>query len=337
MLLNNDNVAKFDSAAPQLTVGVWQMAISCSVDSLCCRHTFLSQRISHAVRLTGVILFSAVLITSAPAQSISSVSPTSVSAGSSDFTIIVSGSGFSNLSIVYWRDATSGGTTVYGGGVPLATSFINSGQLQATVPGSLVGAYAHDVGILSVDAFPLPPYIGVQINLPSITSATPQPIYEGIDNTITIDGSHFVLGSSVFVEWIGDGSITMPFSTAYVSSSRISAVFPATFITNPGGRYTLIVANCVDQITSINPAPLCSSSGVGISVVPVPIIDTSGTTPTAGLPGYLWLPDARRGVSYSFTFSGSGGKPPYTWSTSRPEFYPPGLSLTESRIIFRYL
>jgi hypothetical protein len=57
-----------------------------------------------------------------PAPTISSLSPSSVSAGSPDLEVLVSGSGFSQSSFAEWN------------ATPLATSFISSSQLMVLIP-----------------------------------------------------------------------------------------------------------------------------------------------------------------------------------------------------------
>src|SRR5438874_2193739 len=61
-----------------------------------------------------------------PVPTITSISPTSTTAGSAEFTLTVNGTKFVSTSTVNWN------------GAPLATSFVSSTQLTATVPASLV-------------------------------------------------------------------------------------------------------------------------------------------------------------------------------------------------------
>jgi hypothetical protein len=310
----------------------------CTTSSLACR---VGPSSPHASALCLVLLFLIPLTVNAQsAQSISSVSPNSIGAGNPDFTITVTGSGFTNSSMVYWSDAyipPTGSATFYGNAVSLATTVVSATQLQALVPASLVGSARHNYGVLSLASVVQgPPYVTVQIILPSLISVSPQPVYEGANNIITINGSAFIPGSTVIVDWQSStASYSLPLTTTYVNASSITAIFPATFIENPGGAYTVSVANCY------NPQPpagvtytTCSSPGLALSVVPVPTVNLSGTTPTTGLPNYVqWLPDARPSVPYSFTFSGSNGKPPYTWSTPSPQFLPHGLSLSSNGVL----
>jgi hypothetical protein len=65
-----------------------------------------------------------------PVPVLSSISPSSVRAGSATFTLTCTGSNFISSSSVHW---TAGGTTTV-----LATTFVSATQLTAVVPSSLV-------------------------------------------------------------------------------------------------------------------------------------------------------------------------------------------------------
>jgi hypothetical protein len=68
------------------------------------------------------------------AASLSSLTPNSVAAGSGDLALTVDGSEFTNQSTVLFN------------GLPLATTFVNSGKLQATIPAALLA----DIGTANV-------------------------------------------------------------------------------------------------------------------------------------------------------------------------------------------
>lgn len=236
---------------------------------------------------------------------------------------------------------SSPGTTYYGSPVTLATAFISSTQLTGSVPGSLlIGNSSQCGGAIFVGSSP--PSTGgagffVQFVLPAVSSVAPTPIYAGTNTPITVNGSAFVPGTKIFVSWQSTSeSNQTPLTTTYVNASQVTAVYPSTFLPGSGGTYSIIVANCTDTPTPGLVFPECygSQSTMGVAVVPVPTVSVSGTTPTAGLPNYAqWLPDARRAVPYSFTFSGSNGKPPYAWSTPTPQSLPPGLSLSSAGVL----
>jgi uncharacterized protein (TIGR03437 family) len=108
-------------------------------------------------------------INSATAPSLSSISPGSISAGSSSLTLTVNGSGFTTGSNVYWN--SSG----------LVTSYVNSGQLTATVPSNYIasqgtvnvtvqnpGGGGTSNGLTFTINAP-------QVNAPSITTGSPLP------------------------------------------------------------------------------------------------------------------------------------------------------------------
>jgi len=83
--------------------------------------------ITYTYDAAGHLIGRAVSTTPA-APTISGLSPASVSAGSGTFILTVNGSGFTSADVVMWN------------GTALATTFISSTQLQATVPGSLIAS-----------------------------------------------------------------------------------------------------------------------------------------------------------------------------------------------------
>ncbi len=70
---------------------------------------------------------------------ITSLSPTSVSPGSGTFVLTVNGSGFVAPVIVNGVTQIAGSTVAWNG-APLTTTFVNSTQLTASVPGSNIAS-----------------------------------------------------------------------------------------------------------------------------------------------------------------------------------------------------
>jgi hypothetical protein len=70
---------------------------------------------------------------------IASLSPTSVSPGSGDFVLTVNGSGFVAPVVVNGVTQIAGSTVAWNGG-PLTTTFVNSTQVTASVPGSNIAS-----------------------------------------------------------------------------------------------------------------------------------------------------------------------------------------------------
>lgn len=91
----------------------------------------------------------------------------------------------------------------------------------------------------------------------------------------------------------------------------------------------------VNQLTAIVPANLLAQSGVaGISVF-MPSRGRSNTVQFEVLPGPVsvattTLPSGMIGVAYTYTLTGAGGAPPYTWTATG---LPPGLTVAPSGAI----
>jgi hypothetical protein len=170
-----------------------------------------------------------------PAPSLSTLSPPQVIAGSSGFTLTVSGSNFVSGSIVQVN------------GAGRSTAFVSATQLTASIPSSDIAA----AGNLSITVFNPTPGGGTSTPLtltvnnpvPSISSLSPNPALAVAGGfTLTVSGAGFVKGSVVEI----DGS---PQATTFVSSTQVKAQVN-------GG----LLALGVHTITVFNPVP-----GGGIS------------------------------------------------------------------------
>jgi hypothetical protein len=108
---------------------------------------------------------------------ISSLSPGSVLSGSGSFTLTVNGSGFVPGAMVQW---TTNGVTM-----PLVTTFLNSTQLQAAIPSSLLTA----AGTAAVTVTQVINGITVTSNAVSFTisSVSPTLIVMGLNITATVN------------------------------------------------------------------------------------------------------------------------------------------------------
>ena len=111
--------------------------------------------------------------------SITSLSPSSVVAGSGGFTLTVNGTNFRSDSIVRWN------------GTALVTTFVSSIQLTAAVPGSDVAA----IGSANVTVFNPPPGCGE--SAPFVFSITAPPAIAGA-----------ILGSDISTSQLGVGNST---------------------------------------------------------------------------------------------------------------------------------
>ena len=187
-----------------------------------------------------------------PGPVLSSLSPASTAAGSSDFTLTVNGSGFISGSTVNW---TANSTTT-----PLTTTFVSATQLTATVPAALVTT-AGTASVTVVTPAPGGGTSGSQtftINSPAITTLSPSTATVGGPAfTLTVNGSSFLNGSTV--NWNGSA-----LATTFVSASQLTASVPAADIaavgtasitvTNPGGAASNTVSFSIN-----NPTPVLNS------------------------------------------------------------------------------
>lgn len=185
------------------------------------------------------------------APNITSISPTSATAGAGAFTLTVNGAGFGGDSAVSFN------------GTAVTTTVVNSNQVTAAVTANLIatpGAYPVTVtsasvtsnsATFTVNAPPPPP--------PSITSISPTSTAVGSAAfTLTVNGSNF--GGDSVVNFNGTA-----LTTTVVSASQVTASVPANLVTSTGtlpvtvssGGNTSGSVNftvTAPAITSINPA-----------------------------------------------------------------------------------
>jgi hypothetical protein len=145
--------------------------------------------------------------------SVTSVSPNTAAEGSGDLTLAVSGSEFTNQSFVLFN------------GLPLATTFVDTGELQATIPAGLLG----DEGKANISVFDLQRGLSnaqtfsITENVPVLHASARQRLSQ---RTVTIFGQvadQAFEDHRVRIDW-GDGNILvldlgispgMPFSASH--------------------------------------------------------------------------------------------------------------------------
>src|SRR5439155_1405260 len=148
-----------------------------------------------------------------PVPTITSISPTSATAGGAQFTLTVNGTNFVSGSTVNWN------------GSPLTTTYVNATQLTATVPAALI-ANAGTASITVVNPAPgggTSNSVTFSINnpVPTITSISPSSTIAGSGSfTLTVNGTNFVSTSTV--NWNGSA-----LATTFVSSIKLTAIVPA--------------------------------------------------------------------------------------------------------------
>jgi hypothetical protein len=155
-----------------------------------------------------------------PTPVITSLVPPSVSAGSGQFTLTVNGSGFINGSVVQWNAS------------PRATTFVNSGQLTATI----TAADVQTANIYLVTVFNPAPGGGtsnvvdftVTTPIPALTSLVPNSAIAGSPAfTLTVNGGNFINTSEV--QWNGSTR-----ATTFVNAGQLTASIAAADIQNVG-------------------------------------------------------------------------------------------------------
>ena len=166
-----------------------------------------------------------------PKPAITSLSPSSITAGSAGFTLTVTGSGFVSASVVRWKRSDR------------PTTFVSSTQLQAAIPASdIVTAGTADVTVSS----PAPAggessAVTFTFNnpVPTLTSLSPSTaIAAGANFTLTVGGTGFI--SSSVVRWNGSDR-----STTFVSSTQMRASIGSGDIRDVGDNVVMV----------FNPAP----------------------------------------------------------------------------------
>src|SRR2546430_290837 len=157
-----------------------------------------------------------------------SISPSCVTAGSTGFTLTVTGTNFVSTSTVRW------------GGTSLTTTFVSSTQLTATVPASLI-ATAGTASITVVNPAPGGGSSNAQTftisAAPTISSLSPTCTSAGGGQfTLTVNGTNFVSGSTV--NWNGTALTTSG------SSTQLTATVPASLIATAGTASVTVVTPC---------------------------------------------------------------------------------------------
>ncbi|MGD0800267.1 MAG: IPT/TIG domain-containing protein [Terracidiphilus sp.] len=211
---------------------------------------------------------------------ITSLSPNSIANGYTGVMMKVNGTAFTHDATVYW------GTT------PLDTIYLSSTQLSTCIPPSMTQypgtgsvTVVNSVGTSAPAVFTInmsPPQIDYMA--PGFASAG------GAGFTLTLSGNNYT--PAAIVKW---GSTAL--ATTYVSFSELTAVVPASLITNSG-------------MVSISVTTAAGTSNLPPFIVnPAPKIIT--TT----------LPSGTAGNAYSAQITATGGVPGYDWViTGLPEF-----------------
>ncbi|MDO7846023.1 DUF4394 domain-containing protein [Hymenobacter sp. M29] len=234
-----------------------------------------------------------------PTPAITSLSPSSATAGGAAFTLTVNGTGFVT------------GSTVTFNGTTLTTTYVSASQLTAAVPASAIAsAGTYNVTVTS----PTPG--GGTSNAVTFTVNNPAPVIANLSpasvtagaaaQTLTVNGTGFVSSSTVSF----NGSTR---STAFVSGTQLTIQLTAADQATPGSYPVTVTTPAPGGGTSntatftVNPAPCNAPSGLASSNV------TSN--------------------SATVTFTGSGTATGYTVTTS-PATTPQTLPAAATSVSF---
>ncbi len=180
-----------------------------------------------------------------PTFNVVTISPNSAAAGSSGLTLTVNGLGFSSSSIVQWN------------GKPLATTFVNSGELTAQVPtAELASAAFRPVTVNDPVHAPNTSnavLFAVTNVAPSLSSISPtlHPA-DGQGFTLTVNGGNFLgtVGGAPITE-VSWGGNSRTAGAILVSPTQITVPIPGTDVATPK----------IVQVKAVNPAPGGGASG----------------------------------------------------------------------------
>jgi hypothetical protein len=166
-----------------------------------------------------------------PLPSLTSISPSTATAGGTAFTLTATGFDFVGTSLIQWNGSSR------------TTTYVNSSQLTASVSAADI-ATAGTASITVVNPSPgggtsVAQTFSVNNPIPSISSLSPaSAITGGAAFTLTVNGSSFLSTSSV--QWNGSSR-----TTTFVSSTQVTAAITAADIATTGTA----------SVTVINPSP----------------------------------------------------------------------------------
>lgn len=187
-----------------------------------------------------------------PAPAITNVTPNSTTAGSGDVAITVNGTGFVSTSKVRFN------------GADLATTFVSSTQLTATIPASSLTA----VGAANITVFSPTPGGGTS-GAASFAINNPAPTLSGLNPssttaggagfTLAVNGTNFISGSIIRINgadhattFVSSTQLTAPLLASEIATAAVASI--TVFNPTPGGG----VSNGIN-FTINNPAPAATN------------------------------------------------------------------------------
>jgi hypothetical protein len=205
-----------------------------------------------------------------------SIAPTSTMAGSGEFTLTVTGTGFTSGSKVVW------GSTV------LATTFVSATELTADVPAPLVSSETTVQVIVGTAGVGVTGTATFTINAlaPTITSITPSSIPAGSGSFwLTVNGTNFTGLSAV--RWNGTWEELQDF----ISPTELQVFIGGDQVATQGSA----------NVTVNSPTPGGGTSGAAIFTItaPPPAPTISGIVPTSATAGAAGFPLTVNGTGFT--------------------------------------
>ena len=242
---------------------------------------------SRFIAVRSILFLAMVLICSRiagqAAPVLASLSPASIPAGTTGFSLAVNGTGFVSGSRMLWNDF----------GIYTSTTFVSDTQLQATVSDSVLKSQGSanitvqnpDGSVSNTKTFTITAAV-TSNPVPVLASVSPSSATAGGPTfTLMVTGSNFIGGS--VVEW---GATAL--NTNFVSGTQLTASVPASDIATAG----------TVQITVVNPTP-----GGGPSA-PVPFTINAAPALTNPTPRITWMSPfsaSAGGPSFNLTVYGA--------------------------------
>ena len=179
---------------------------------------------------------------------ITSLSPSSTAAGGATFTLTVNGTYLFSGATVNWN------------GIPLATAFVGTSQLTATVPASLIATPGTaTVTVTTILGTSVAATFTINPVAPTITSLSPSSATVGGPAfPLTVTGTNFIPGTTV--NWNGTA-----LSTLFVSANTLEAAVPASLIATAGTASVTVTTDGVTSAGTIFTVELAPPTITGLS------------------------------------------------------------------------
>ncbi len=217
---------------------------------------------------------------------LSSLVPSSVTAGGQGFSLLVYGDNFNMNSVVQWNGANR------------PTSYMSRTQLSAVISADDISSGA-DINVTVSNPFPVltvsnPLSFRVINPLPRINALSPaSAVAAGQGFTLTVSGMDFVPGCTV--QWNG---LSRP--TSFIDRTRVTAAISAGDITVPGQAF----------VSVSNPGPVSGTSGAVQFSIENPIPSISYIFPNSAVAGTA-------GISLTINGTGFAGTSVVQWNGLR--------------------